>query len=53
MKAISSWLFSIPWEIPGIGNAYFLRSAMNAMRKYRGEDELDADGFSCRSSGNV
>jgi Fe-S cluster assembly ATP-binding protein len=37
--------FQYPVEIPGIGNAYFLRAAMNAMRKYRGEDELDAMDF--------
>ena len=37
--------FQYPVEIPGIGNAYFLRSAMNVMRKYRGEDELDAMDF--------
>src|SRR6202789_639973 len=37
--------FQYPVEIPGIGNAYFLRSAMNAMRKYRGEEELDAMDF--------
>jgi Fe-S cluster assembly ATP-binding protein len=37
--------FQYPVEIPGIGNAYFLRSAMNAVRKYRGEDELDAMDF--------
>ncbi len=37
--------FQYPVEIPGIGNAYFLRSAMNAIRKYRGEDELDAMDF--------
>ena len=37
--------FQYPVEIPGIGNAYFLRSAMNAMRKYHGEDELDAMDF--------
>src|SRR5213593_247478 len=34
-----------PVEIPGISNAYFLRSALNAIRKYRGEDELDAMDF--------
>ena len=28
--------FQYPVEIPGIGNAYFLRSALNAIRKYRG-----------------
>jgi Fe-S cluster assembly ATP-binding protein len=37
--------FQYPVEIPGIGNAYFLRSALNAMRKYRGEDEVDAMDF--------
>src|ERR1700689_1898844 len=37
--------FQYPVEIPGIGNAYFLRSAVNAMRKYRGEDEVDAMDF--------
>ncbi len=37
--------FQYPVEIPGIGNAYFLRSAMNALRKYRGQDELDAMDF--------
>ena len=34
--------FQYPVEIPGIGNAYFLRSAVNAIRRYRGEDEVDA-----------
>ena len=37
--------FQYPVEIPGIGNAYFMRSALNAMRKYRGEDEVDAMDF--------
>src|SRR5213082_3722050 len=37
--------FQYPVEIPGITNAYFLRSALNAIRKYRGEDELDAMDF--------
>ena len=37
--------FQYPVEIPGIGNAYFLRSAMNAIRKYRGQEELDAMDF--------
>jgi Fe-S cluster assembly ATP-binding protein len=32
-------------EIPGIGNAYFLRSALNAIRKYHGQDEMDAMDF--------
>jgi Fe-S cluster assembly ATP-binding protein len=37
--------FQYPVEIPGIGNTYFLRSALNAQRKYRGEDEMDAMDF--------
>src|SRR5438874_11756396 len=37
--------FQYPVEVPGIGNTYFLRSALNAIRKYRGEDEMDAMDF--------
>ncbi len=37
--------FQYPVEIPGISNAYFLRSALNAVHKYRGEVELDAMDF--------
>jgi Fe-S cluster assembly ATP-binding protein len=37
--------FQYPVEIPGISNAYFLRSAMNAIRKHHGQDELDAMDF--------
>jgi len=37
--------FQYPVEIPGIGNAHFLRSALNAIRKYHGRDELDAIDF--------
>jgi Fe-S cluster assembly ATP-binding protein len=37
--------FQYPVEIPGISNAYFLRSALNAVRKARGEEELDAIDF--------
>jgi Fe-S cluster assembly ATP-binding protein len=37
--------FQYPVEIPGIGNAYFLRSALNAVRKYHGLDEMDAMDF--------
>jgi Fe-S cluster assembly ATP-binding protein len=37
--------FQYPVEIPGIGNTYFLRSALNAIRKYRGHDEMDAMDF--------
>lgn len=37
--------FQYPVEIPGIGNTYFMRSALNAIRKYHGEDEMDAMDF--------
>jgi Fe-S cluster assembly ATP-binding protein len=37
--------FQYPIEIPGISNAYFLRSAVNAIRKYHGEEEMDAMDF--------
>jgi Fe-S cluster assembly ATP-binding protein len=37
--------FQYPVEIRGITNAYFLRSALNAIRKSRGEDELDPVDF--------
>ena len=37
--------FQYPVEVAGISNAYFLRAALNAQRKYRGEDPLDAIDF--------
>jgi len=37
--------FQYPVEIPGVGNAYFLKAGFNAIRKYRGLDELDAMDF--------
>lgn len=37
--------FQYPVEIPGVGNLYFLRAALNAMRKNRGLKELDAIDF--------
>src|SRR3989304_8830450 len=37
--------FQYPVEIPGVGNAYFLKSAVNAIRRYRNEPELDAMEF--------
>jgi Fe-S cluster assembly ATP-binding protein len=37
--------FQYPVEIPGISNAYFLRAALNATRKFRGQDEMDAMDF--------
>jgi Fe-S cluster assembly ATP-binding protein len=37
--------FQYPVEIPGVSNLYFLKAALNAMRKHRGLDELDAMDF--------
>lgn len=37
--------FQYPVEIPGVSNTTFLKSAVNAVRKYRGEKELDAMQF--------
>src|SRR5437773_648807 len=37
--------FQYPVEIPGVSNMYFLKSALNAIRKHRGLEELDAMDF--------
>ncbi len=37
--------FQYPVEIPGVSNTYFLRAAVNAVRKYRGEKEMDSFDF--------
>lgn len=37
--------FQYPIEIPGVSNAYFLRAAVNAVRRHRGEAEMDAMDF--------
>jgi Fe-S cluster assembly ATP-binding protein len=37
--------FQYPVEIPGVNNAYFLKAALNALRKHRGQEELDAMEF--------
>jgi Fe-S cluster assembly ATP-binding protein len=37
--------FQYPVEIPGVGNMTFLRTALNAQRKARGQDELNAAAF--------
>ncbi|HJR11408.1 MAG TPA: Fe-S cluster assembly ATPase SufC [Rhodanobacteraceae bacterium] len=37
--------FQYPVEIPGVNNTYFLRAALNAQRKARGEQELDSMQF--------
>ena len=37
--------FQYPVEIPGVSNTYFLKAALNAVRKHRGQPELDAVDF--------
>ncbi len=37
--------FQYPVEIPGVANSYFLKAALNARRKHRGEPEIDAMDF--------
>ena len=37
--------FQYPVEIPGVANTYFLKAALNALKKYRGEEEMDAIDF--------
>jgi Fe-S cluster assembly ATP-binding protein len=37
--------FQYPVELPGVGSMYFLRTALNAARKQRGQEELDAMDF--------
>ena len=37
--------FQYPVEIPGVNNTYFLKAALNAVRRHRGEEELDAMTF--------
>lgn len=37
--------FQYPVEIPGVTNTYFLRSALNSIRKYHGEEDISAKDF--------
>ena len=37
--------FQYPVELPGVNGMYFLKAALNAIRKHRGEEELDASDF--------
>jgi len=37
--------FQYPVEIPGVNNSYFLKEALNALRKHKGLDQLDAIDF--------
>ena len=47
--------FQYPVEIPGVSNLTFLKTAVNAVRKARGQDELDAINFLkfAREQGNI
>jgi len=42
--------FQYPVEIPGVSNLYFLKAALNNLRKHRGQDELDAMDFMALAS---
>ena len=37
--------FQYPISIPGVNNMYFLKAALNSIRKYKGQDEIDAVDF--------
>ena len=37
--------FQYPTSIPGVNNMYFLKAALNSIRKYKGQDEIDAVDF--------
>ena len=37
--------FQYPVEVPGVNNVYLLKAGLNAIRKHRGEEELDAADF--------
>lgn len=37
--------FQYPVEVPGVNNAYFLRAALNSLRRSRGQEEIDAVDF--------
>ena len=45
--------FQYPIEIPGINNAYFLRSAMNSQQKFNGEREINASDFMKKYKNNM
>ncbi len=45
--------FQYPVEIPGVNNMYFLKAALNSIRKQRGEPELDAFDFLQRTKGLI
>lgn len=41
----SSWHSSIRWKSPRVSNQFFLQTALNAVRSYRGEESLDRFDF--------
>jgi Fe-S cluster assembly ATP-binding protein len=45
--------FQYPVEIPGVSNAYFLKAAVNAIRRHRGLEELDAIEFLALMKGKM
>src|SRR5271154_2591684 len=45
--------FQYPVEIPGVSNTYFMRAALNAIRKHRGLEEYDAMDFLTLVRGKV
>ena len=45
--------FQYPVELPGVNNAYFLKAALNALRRHRGEEELDAMDFMALVKGRM
>ncbi len=45
--------FQYPVEIPGVSNMYFLKTALNEIRKYRGLEELDAMDFLALAKGKM
>jgi Fe-S cluster assembly ATP-binding protein len=45
--------FQYPVEIPGVSNIYLLKAALNAVRKHRGEPQLDAMDFLARVKGQL
>ena len=45
--------FQYPVEIPGVNNVYLLKAALNALRKHRGQSEVDAFEFTVGGSKSV
>lgn len=45
--------FQYPVELPGVSNTYFLKTALNAQRRARGEEELDSFGFLKQLKGHM